>query len=315
MNLNGPEAFDHRWMEDVPWFAMTKEQGYHLFALHTKWNHTEVEKVLGEGAIYITIIRDPVDQFESSYSYFHFGNNNHSNLDEFSSWIVNEKLRTGNWPDYFERHDISERHIQLGDLGLFKEDLKSTDIIMEKIKQIENQFDLVMIAEQFDESLVLLANLLCWNLTQVTSLKVNARKKDLVSPVKATTRKILKQWLCADYLLYNHFLEVFETKKENFGKQELTRRTLRLQQLNKDIEERCIISSSEDPGVDLDLQYKPWVTDVVGYNINETEKSCSLYGTPEIKMIEYIRRKQIDRAKHFQTKSLPRLNLFKNHTD
>jgi hypothetical protein len=36
-----------------------------------------------------------------------------------------------------------------------------------------------MIAERFDESMVLLADLLCWPLEKVTSLKVNARKPHL----------------------------------------------------------------------------------------------------------------------------------------
>ena len=36
-----------------------------------------------------------------------------------------------------------------------------------------------MIAERFDESMVLLADLLCWPLEKVVSLKVNARKPEL----------------------------------------------------------------------------------------------------------------------------------------
>jgi hypothetical protein len=37
----------------------------------------------------------------------------------------------------------------------------------------------VMIAERFDESMVLLADVLCWPLEKVVSLKVNARKPQL----------------------------------------------------------------------------------------------------------------------------------------
>ena len=36
-----------------------------------------------------------------------------------------------------------------------------------------------MISERFDESMVLMADLLCWPLEKVTSLKVNARKPHL----------------------------------------------------------------------------------------------------------------------------------------
>lgn len=51
---------------------MAKKEGYQAFVLHTMWDQEEVEQVLGKGATYITILRDPVDQFESLYSYSHF---------------------------------------------------------------------------------------------------------------------------------------------------------------------------------------------------------------------------------------------------
>ena len=40
--------------------------------------------------------------------------------------------------------------------------------------KIIKKFDLVMVAEHFDESMVLMANLLCWPLEYVASFKNNA---------------------------------------------------------------------------------------------------------------------------------------------
>ena len=42
---------------------------YDIFALHTIWNKAEVERTLGPGAVYITILRDPVELFESLWVY------------------------------------------------------------------------------------------------------------------------------------------------------------------------------------------------------------------------------------------------------
>ena len=47
---------------------------------------------------------------------------------------------------------------------------------IERIKELEKEFDLVLFSEMFDESMVLLANKLCWPLDYVKSFKLNARK-------------------------------------------------------------------------------------------------------------------------------------------
>ena len=77
------QSFSSSWLKNVPWSDMTNQQGYNVFALHTKWNQKEVERVLGPGAKYITILRDPVDQFESLYNHAHFEKTFHVNLEEF----------------------------------------------------------------------------------------------------------------------------------------------------------------------------------------------------------------------------------------
>ena len=43
---------------------------FDLFVFHSIWNYHEVQKVMTKSAITITILRDPVDTFESGYSYF-----------------------------------------------------------------------------------------------------------------------------------------------------------------------------------------------------------------------------------------------------
>ena len=43
------------------------------------------------------------------------------------------------------------------------------------IHQTDSNFDLVMISEYFDESMVLMADLFCWPLENVVGLRANAR--------------------------------------------------------------------------------------------------------------------------------------------
>ena len=56
---------------------------------------------------------------------------------------------------------------QLWDLGLHTEDMENQEKVDAKIKELDSQFDFVILAEFFDEGLVILAKLLCWDLEDV----------------------------------------------------------------------------------------------------------------------------------------------------
>ena len=67
---------------------------------------------------------------------------------------------------------------QLYDMGMLERDLFKLDVIREKINHVKIEFDFVMIAEFFEESLVLLAHYLCWPLEFVVGVSHNVRKPD-----------------------------------------------------------------------------------------------------------------------------------------
>ena len=57
---------------------------------------------------------------------------------------------------------------QLWDLGLATADMKKEAKVEAKISELGSQFDFVILAEFFDEGLVILASLLCWQLEDVS---------------------------------------------------------------------------------------------------------------------------------------------------
>ena len=75
---------------------------------------------------------------------------------------------------------IIGKNQQLWDLGMNHVNMETGTEVEEKIRQLDSQLHLVLIAEYFDESLVLLAKLMCWDLTDVRYLKQNARKSEKV---------------------------------------------------------------------------------------------------------------------------------------
>ena len=60
-------------------------------------------------------------------------------------------------------------------LGLSSDSFDDEEAVDKLIESIEKDFDLVMITERMDESLILLRHLLCWPMENITSLVSDAR--------------------------------------------------------------------------------------------------------------------------------------------
>ena len=54
--------------------------------------------------------------------------------------------------------------------------------LRERIMFYESEFDLVLLAERFDESLVVMKELLCWDLKDIMYLKVSSQISTLSIP-------------------------------------------------------------------------------------------------------------------------------------
>lgn len=61
------------------------------------------------------------------------------------------------------------------DLGLDHKSVSDEEEIEEFIKMTEKEFDLVLIAEYFDESLVLMKRMLCWDFEDIIYVKHKIR--------------------------------------------------------------------------------------------------------------------------------------------
>ena len=129
---------------------------YQIFCLHTIWNYEEVSKTVGANTTYVTIIRDPVDLFESLWVYARLYDYYKTDLETFALspkiglFATRAKKRLG-------------RNQMLWDFGLDAKSMDNVTAVKNKIEEIDKTFDLVMMAERFDESMILLMDELCWS--------------------------------------------------------------------------------------------------------------------------------------------------------
>ena len=260
---------------DGPW----KSLNFDMFLFHSVWRYQEIKKMI-PGATYITLLRDPVDCFESNYVYMGLEKAYKMDINEFAE----KKASAG-----MVRKDstVIGKNQQLWDLGLSASDMESRAMVQRRINDTEKEFELVMITERFDESMVLLQELLCWDLEEFTYLKQNERIEDKKSKITPRAREILTKWLWADYMLYNHYKAKFEERVSAFGADKMDMRTKTLTLLNEKVKASCVIEKADNDK--LKGEFRMALNIVYGYVIDESKPWCALFARSEPNFFKQIR--------------------------
>ena len=63
-------------------------------------------------------------------------------------------------------------------LGIDSYDMESRSKVAEMIRKIDSDFQLVLLVEQMEESLILMKELLCWDLLDIRYFKLNERSEE-----------------------------------------------------------------------------------------------------------------------------------------
>jgi len=128
----------------------------------------------------------------------------------------------------------------LWDLGMDVKDLDDMEKVKAKVAEVKERFDLVMITERWDESLVLLADVMCWSLEEVVYLKQNERFEELRNVPTDETKEIMRTWLRGDYYLYEFFMTELDKKVDAYGRERMRADVERLRDLVDAAADRCV---------------------------------------------------------------------------
>ncbi|XP_077867254.1 galactosylceramide sulfotransferase-like [Saccoglossus kowalevskii] len=174
--------------------------GYNYIASHILDYNYNVLKDFIPKAKFITILRSPIDTFESK---FYFTNNHikyglQNQINPLEIFLFNSAYqkyintvlvsRVSTWFDLTSGHELLE---------------------------MEKQFDLVMITEYMDESLVLLKKMMCWTFDDVIyhSNKVSDIQRQ---PMTAEMKQKIGTTLALDIELYEYFNSTLWSKIQNY---------------------------------------------------------------------------------------------------
>eukprot|EP00092_Neocalanus_flemingeri_P001950 GFUD01002081.1.p1 GENE.GFUD01002081.1~~GFUD01002081.1.p1 ORF type:complete len:386 (+),score=88.88 GFUD01002081.1:41-1198(+) len=253
-----------------------------ILCLHTRYNRKEMDVVMEDDTVYVTMLRDPIEVFESQWTFYGLQGHYGMTIDQFVLAPKTGKLGKR----FFSRQGQNQ---MLWDLGL--DEVENEELVRQKMNEVALEFDLVMIAEYFDESLVLMKETLGWDYEDVTSLKLNGRKEGSRETLNETTKTNLKEYLKFDYMLYNHFKQIFLNKLKDYGQHKMYSNLQKLEKVNSVNAEACSFTAVDNSDLQGDDAW--WGPGLVGYQLIGREVDrCRLMIMPELKIVDRIRKRQ-----------------------
>ncbi|XP_062814768.1 galactosylceramide sulfotransferase-like [Anolis carolinensis] len=288
-NFHYPSFFERRQVRDY-----RPGMCFNIICNHMRFQYEEVRKLLPAGATFVTVLRDPAYLFESSFHYFGriipltWKLSGEDKLAEFlrDPWRYYD-------PNGFNAHYL--QNLLFFDLGYDNTLNPSSPRVEQSIQEIDRRFHLVMLLEYFDESLVLLKDLLCWELEDVLYFKLNARKDSAVSRLTGELYQKATAWNLIDAKLYRHFNATFWRKVEAYGRERMAEDVARLQEENEKMTRICIDGGRPvDANAIQESAMQPWQPlgkkSILGYNLKKRihkkhRKLCRKMVTPEIQYL------------------------------
>lgn len=264
-----------------------------------------------QDTFYFSILRHPVAMMESIFSYY-------KSIPAFRKTFSLEDFLDNSWRNY--NTSVANNHyahnILAFDFG-FKNNIAAGAGDFEErttvaIKTIEQDFNLILISEYFDESMVLLKYSLCWSLEDMVSFRLNSRSEQTRHSLSPNTAEKIKKWNALDWRIYLHFNTTFWHKVDSLvGRQKMEREVAQLRKLqvklaNTCLKDRCAV----DPSLVKDARLKPFqygTAVIQGYNLNpnldiQTKTKCQRFILPELQYTHRLYTKQFPKeaAKHKQ---------------
>uniref|UniRef100_UPI0037E6F9C2 galactose-3-O-sulfotransferase 3 n=1 Tax=Semicossyphus pulcher TaxID=241346 RepID=UPI0037E6F9C2 len=273
---------------------------------HMRFNKLELQRLMPNNTIYITILREPGSMFESLFSYYNQYCQSFKRVPNGSLEAFLEEPWRYYRPD--EKDSIYARNTVTFDLGGDK-DRPAVDVAYAQafLAEVERLYSLVMIAEYFDESLVLLRHLLSWDLDDILYVKLNMRTTSSKRSLTPGLSAKIRAWNSIDARLYDHFNASLWRQLTALGPACVAREVRLLRQAQERLMRSCFgrmpLQRSATQIKNKDL--RPWKpsgnVDIVGYDLpgnlsrgfsGQAQELCVKLIMPEVQYTKVLLRSQ-----------------------
>ena len=217
---------------------------FNIICHHMRYEAYNIRQVMPKDSVYITIIRSPISLYPSTFQYywkyvpaFQFV----PSPNDVDLWFRN--------PEHYWRlsqqygsntiHSHFAKNHMMFDLG-FDNTREGTNYLTKMVDKLDQEFDFVLLAEHFEESLIILADILKWPLENVACFHLNARERNASYDYPITLQNKIKEWNKGDTFLYHHFNESLFKKIEGFGQEKMQSKLKALKKINNRMLSNCV---------------------------------------------------------------------------
>ncbi|CAN0356204.1 unnamed protein product [Lampetra planeri] len=281
---------------------------YDIVCNHMRFLAEEVASVVKPNAMYLSIVRQPEKSFESGFYYYQ--NYAQAFIAAAHKSKGKDPLRTflENPERFYVASKQSAAYVKnpiAFDFGLDANVDVSSDTFRAALERVDAIFHLVMIADRFDESVILAKEMLHWDMDDVVYLSLNKRQvsrktgNSTLQGTDPTLSKLIRRWNALDVALYDHFNNRFQRHVDAFGKERMRSEVDTLKKMCNIWRELCVEDEVEASKINEKMlkPYMPEVVKILGYRIKggldqDTREQCLRLLMPELKFHEMLFAKQ-----------------------
>jgi len=184
-------------------------------------------------------------------------------------------------------------------MGGFNHENNTESYIRHAINKMEEDFKFVMITDRYEESMILLKNMLCLDYDDIVYLPLKVRTDNDRKKISADTAAKIKKWNRLDTAIYEYFSQRFEQMTIDYGKEKLANEVQILKEKLKDVEARCV--------EDYDSQsLKPWIKRIKLRK--PSGQKCQRLVWGEVKYADYLRQTQYSTLSEEEYNNQPKLD-------
>ncbi|XP_014663371.1 PREDICTED: galactosylceramide sulfotransferase-like [Priapulus caudatus] len=264
---------------------------YNMLVHHSRFELRSVRALMPR-AVLTAVVRRPAAVFESLYHFSHWEQRFNVNLTTFLTdprgFTARKHAKPGRSPP--------PRNSMLYDFGLPAEQFWNKTRIYETAQAVRATFDLVMLAERMEESLVLLRALLCWPWRDVVVLSANVRAAEAKrqsggggsGAMTAELAHSIETWNWGDAILYGVLADTFESRVAAYGRANMQRDLAVLRRVTRREHARCIAGTASNVE-QTDARLRAYSDDVITFRLHELTDACVDLAKTELQFTNELR--------------------------
>lgn len=190
---------------------------FDILCHHVLFRKAQIRRWFPDDTRYVTILRQPWHQLNSAFKYYKTVWPKEYLMEVSTVTQLVENWRLVEPFDPLTSYTNNRMSI---DLGLPPEQIHNSSYVSTFVDDMHSTFDLVLIVERFDESLVLMKRRFRWTMKDIVYMKLNSLKNKTDAASEEPDAELKEKFLRFsqfDIAVYNHFVEVLEQAIENEG--------------------------------------------------------------------------------------------------